>query len=142
MEVSTFLLGAIATATMVMAAVQVGVIIYGARLARRVNRLVTLIEQDIQPMVKRMQSMSGDVARATSLAVAQVERADKIFSQAAGRLEHLMTIAQDALVEPARQGLALFQGLRAGLVALCGVANRQARQTEPMREDEDTLFIG
>ncbi len=142
MEVSTFLLGAIATATMVMAAVQVGVIIYGARLARRVNRLVTLIEQDIQPMVKRMQSMSGDVARATSLAVAQVERADKIFSQAAGRLEHLMTIAQDALVEPARQGLALFQGLRAGLVALCDVANRQARQTEPMREDEDTLFIG
>lgn len=142
MEVSTFLLGAIATATMVMAAVQVGVIIYGARLARRVGRLVTLVEQDIQPMVERMQSMSGDAARVTSLAVAQVERADKIFSQAAERLEHLMTVAQDALVDPVRQGLALFQGLRAGLVALCDIADRPARQTESVREDEDPLFIG
>ena len=143
MGAATLLLGVIAVATLVMALVQIGMIIYGARLARRVNRLVDVVERDIQPMVERVNSISTDAARATSLAVAQIERADQVFAQLAGRLDDLMGLAQDALVEPVRQGVALLQGLRAGLAALRGVSETgTARPAESAAEDDEALFIG
>ncbi len=124
MDAPTFLLGAIAVATMVMALVQVGMIIYGARVARRVNRLVDVVEREIQPVVERVNTMSEDAARASSLAVAQVERVDRVFAQLTARLDEVMHAAQDAVVEPVRHGAALVEALRVGVAAM-------RRQDEP-----------
>jgi hypothetical protein len=138
---SELFLGAIALATTVMAVLQIGMAIAGARLARRVDRLFDQVEREIVPVLGRLQAVSADVSRVTALAVAQVERADQIFAQAGQRLDHLLTLAQDAVVAPARQGLALLAGLRAGLAAL-----RCLRQTRRgaggLAEDEEALFIG
>ena len=143
MEISTLLLGTIAVSTLVMAAVQVGIIIYGARLGKRVNRLVDQVEKELQPALSRVNAMSGDANRATSLAVAQLERADQLFAQLTERFDHLMTLTQDAVGEPVRQGVALLQGLRAALTALLGAPHRQgASPPEPAGEDEEALFIG
>ena len=145
MDAPTLLLGVIAVATAVMAAVQIGLIVYGARLARRVDRLVDKVEQEIQPTLTKINSMSGDTARATSLAVAQIERADQLFSQIAERVDHLMTVAEEAVVEPVRQGVALLQALRAGLAALRGVGEPRSRSEHPTEragEDDEALFIG
>ena len=145
MDAPTLLLGVIAAATGVMAAVQIGLIVYGARLARRVDRLVDKVEREIQPTLTKINSMSSDTARATSLAVAQIERADQLFAQIAERVDHVTTVAQDAVVEPVRQGVALLQALRAGLAALRGVGETPSQSEHPTEragEDNEALFIG
>jgi len=143
MVAATVFLGVIAVSTLVIALVQVGMVIYGVRLARRINRLVDVVERDIQPMVDRVNSISTDTARATSLAVAQVERVDQMFAHLTERLDGLMDLAQDALVEPVRQGVSLLQALRAGLAALRGVSETGPRPgTEPVAEDDEALFVG
>jgi len=43
-------LGIIALATLTMAAIQVGVIVYGVGMVRRVNRLLTQVEQELKPL--------------------------------------------------------------------------------------------
>ena len=68
------LLAVIAVSTGIMALVQIGMIIYGARLARRVNRVVDRVEQEIGPVLGKVQEIGADAARATKLAVTQVER--------------------------------------------------------------------
>ena len=143
METSTLFLGTIALSTLVMAMVQVGMIIYGARLAQRVNRLVDQVEKEIKPALTRVNAVSGDVNRATSLAVAQLERVDQLFGQFAERCDHLMSVAQDAVVAPVRQGVALLQGMRAALVALRGVAGvGPSGAAERVGDDDEALFIG
>ena len=118
MEMSTLFVGAIAVSVAVIAMVQVATCVYGARVARRVDRLADRIEQEIQPALTRVSTASGDVARVTSLAVAQLERVDHLFARLAGRLDHLMNAGEGAVVGPVRRSLALLHGLRAAIVAL------------------------
>ena len=109
---ATVFLAAIALATGVMALIQVGVIIYGARLAHRVNKLADRVEREIDPVMGRVTEMSADASRATKLAVAQVERADEMMSRLSKRADETMDLAQQVLVVPAQRGLALFDSLR------------------------------
>lgn len=135
-------LGIIALATIVMTVLQIGMAIQGARLARRADRLFDELDRELRPLVGRLQTISADLGRITSLAVTQVERADQVFADLAQRLEHLLTAAEHAVVAPARQGFALLQGIRAGLAALRGVGAATARRVEAVGDDEEALFIG
>lgn len=135
-------LGVIALATTVMAVLQIAMAIHGARLARRAERLFDELDRELRPLIDRLQTISADLGRMTSLAVTQVERADQLFTVLAQRLEPLLTAAQQAVVAPARQGFALLQGIRAGLAALRGVGAATARRVEAVSEDEEALFIG
>ncbi len=120
MDTSTLFLGIIALATIVMATVQLGVIVYGARLTRRVDRLVDVVEKEIKPTLGRVNAMSEDISRATSLAAVQAERADRLFARVAERVDHFSVLTEDTVVEPLRQGAALLRGLRVALAVLCG----------------------
>ena len=143
MEMSTLFLGTIALATLVMASVQIGIIVYGLRLAHRVQRLLDQVETEIKPALTRVNAMSDDINRVTTLAVAQLERVDQLFGQFAERSDHLMTVAQDALVAPVRQGAALLQGMRAALAALRGLTGgTPSDATGSADDDEEALFIG
>ncbi len=141
----TVFLGAIAVATVLMAVVQIGIIVYGARLARRVDQLVTVVETEIKPALGRVNDMSGDFNRATSLAVAQVERADQLFARVADRVDRVTLVAQDAVVEPFRQGAALLQGFRVAIAVLREAAGPSGPPTAPtgsVGDDDEALFIG
>lgn len=140
MTADTVFLAAIALATLVMAAVQVGVIVYAGRLARRVERLADRVERDMNPIIGRLHALSDDAARVASLAVAQVERADRVFSDFAQRLDHTLSLVQQAIVIPAREGLALVSALKAGLSVLRRGGSSAARSRRA--EDEEALFIG
>lgn len=143
MEMSTLFAGAIAVSVAVIAVVQVATCVYGARVARRVDRLADRIEQEIQPALTRVSTASGDVARVTSLAVAQLERVDHLFARLAGRLDHLMNAGEGAVVEPVRRSLALLHGLRAAIVALREQGRGTPKQrTESRDDDQEALFIG
>lgn len=139
---SLVFLGAIALATLTMAVIQVGVIVYAGRLKWRMDRLAETVEQDLKPLMGRLKEMSGDAARVTSLAVVQAERVDQLFAEFSQRSDHILSLVQNAVVVPAREGMAVLEGLRAGLAALRSLAERRASQPSGTAEDEEALFIG
>lgn len=130
-------LGAIAAATIIMAVMQIGALIVVGRMGRRVERLAAQVDEEIKPLLASLQSMSQDAARAVSLAVAQVERADRLFADVSQRVEQTVADVQGAIVEPVREGVALVAGLRAAIAAL-----REGTRRPGRAEDEDPLFIG
>ncbi len=73
-------LGVIALATLTMAAIQVGVILYGMSVARRVNRLLSQVEQEMKPLAESINTIARDAARISSLATGQVERFDRLVT--------------------------------------------------------------
>jgi fibrillarin-like rRNA methylase len=135
-------LGVIAVSTVVMAAIQVGAIIYGARAARRLEVVLGRVEADLKPILERAQQVSADAARMSALAAVQVERVDLVFSDLTQRVEQTATMIQKALVSPAREGAALFAAFRATLAALRGLRGN-GKATPPRGvEEDDALFIG
>jgi hypothetical protein len=141
-EWSPVFLGIIAAAVLVMALIQVGAIVAAARLAQRVSRLAAQVERDLSPLVANLQTIGAEAARASALATAQVERADHLFTEVSARVEETTAVVQQAIMAPAREGLAVMAGLRAALTSL-----RDARQAATGRraargEEDDPLFIG
>ncbi len=137
---SDVFLGIIAAAVVVMAAIQVGAIIYMALLAGRVDQLTTRIEQDLSPLLVNLTEMGQTASRAASLALVQVERFDKLFGDLSARLQETMTIVQNAVIAPVREGAALMVAIKTALAALRGVAGPPPAGDRV--DDEDALFIG
>ena len=104
-------LAIIALAVAVMAAIQVGAIVLGLRLARRVDQLTTQIEHDVKPLLQNLTEMTAEARRATALAAAQVERADRLFGDLALSAERTIAIASQLVGGPAKNGFALFSAV-------------------------------
>jgi hypothetical protein len=142
-EWNTVFLGIIALAVSVMAAIQVGIIVYGGRLARRVDALTTQVEREIKPLIAHLTTIGEEAARASTLAAAQVERVDRLFADVSLKVEETAHAVQSAIVAPAREGLALLSGVKAAFEAVRGMRQASAAPTRPApHDDEDPLFIG
>lgn len=138
-------LAIIALAVVVMAAIQVGAIVLGLRLARRVDQLTTEIERDVKPLIKNLTDMTAEASRAVSLATAQVERADRLFGDLVLSAERTMAIASRLVGAPARNGFALFSAARAAYSAfrhLRDASRRRQAYRSASPDDEESLFIG
>jgi hypothetical protein len=134
-------LGVIAASVLVMAVLQVGMAVYGARLAQRVTRVVDQVERETGPLFAHLQTIGADAARASALAAAQVERADRLFADVSQRIEDTTALVQAAIVQPAREGVAVVAGFRAAVAALREMRGGLRRRTSRIDED-DPLFIG
>ena len=134
-------LGIIALATLTMAAIQVGVIVYGVGMVRRVNRLLTQVEQELKPLADSLNVIARDAARITSLAAGQVERVDRLVSDITVRLEQTATTLQDAILRPLRDGAAIMTGVKAAIEVVRELTRRPGTG-RGRAEDEDALFIG
>ena len=132
---SEIFLGVIAVATLSMAIVLVGVLVAASRLARRVGRILDQLEQEMKPLFDHLNAIGRDASRAAALASAQVERVDRVFTDLAQRLDHMVRTAQGILDSPAREGRAILSALAAVFRAMRGQP-RHARS-----DDEDALFI-
>ena len=141
-EWSNVFLGIIAGAVLVMALIQVGAIVAGARLAQRVNRLAEQVERDMGPLVANLHTIGAEAARASALATAQVERADRLFADVSAKVEEATSVVQQAIMAPAREGLAVMAGLRAALSSLRGARQASSRRRSSRAEEDDPLFIG
>jgi hypothetical protein len=131
-------LAAIAAATLVMAVVQIGAAVTGARLARRLEQLADEVHREIRPLVARATEVADEARRAAALAGQQVERVDRLLYDVSQRVTDTAEVLQRTVVGPIREGSAILAGLRAGFEALRGV-----RSSRPARvEDDDALFIG
>ena len=141
-EWSVVFLGVIAGAVTVMAAIQVGMVVYGARLARRVDRLADQVDREIKPLLTSLEAMGQEAARATTLAAQQVERVDRLFADIALRVEETAAAVQSAVITPAREGLALLSGVRAAVSAMRGTGPARRADSPSQGDEDDPLFIG
>jgi uncharacterized protein YoxC len=133
-------LGVIAVATLAIAVAQIAVIVVAGRAARRLAQLAEQFERDVKPLFGQLNAIGNDAARAASLATAQVERVDRLFSDVTLRFEQTLNAVQDSVIGPVREGRALLSAFRAAMQAVRELRqNGRARQGRA--EDEDALFI-
>ncbi|HUE89529.1 MAG TPA: hypothetical protein VMO26_25920 [Vicinamibacterales bacterium] len=140
------LLGVIALAVAVMAIVQVGAILAGLRLARRVEQLAADLETGLKPLLANLTAVTGDASKAASLAAAQVERLDRLAVDLMARLDQTLTAAQQFVTGPAREGMAIVAGVRAAVAAFRtlreSTRRRTAARSVAIEEEDESLFIG
>ena len=139
-ESSQMSLGIIAAATAIMALVQIGAIIVLARVAMQVRDVATTIQKDLRPLIARANAIADEASKTAALATAQAQKFDRLVTDLTRRVDETSAVIQDAILTPAREGMALVAGLKAGLAALRGLRDLRGR---PGRvEEEDALFIG
>lgn len=141
---SNIWLAIIALSCLVMAIVQVGAIIAGAIAARQVQARLARVEQQlqtqVQPLIDRANVIGADAARLSALAVRQAEKADVAFTSAAQRVDQTLAVVQNAVVAPAREGMALASALRAAVGSIR--KGRTTRRRPSGSDEDDALFIG
>lgn len=129
-------LGVIALATLATAIVQIAVLVAAGLLARRIERLTTRVEKELEPLFRHLDNLGQEASRTAALATAQVERVDALFADLTRRLDSTLGSVQHAIAAPARESAAVLRGLQAAIVALRGGRTRRSRT-----EEEDPLFI-
>jgi hypothetical protein len=132
-------LAIIAAATFLIALVQVAVMVAAGLLARRVGRLADEVERELRPVFASVNAIARDASRAAALATAQVERADRLFADLAGRVEQAAAGFQASLGAPAREGRAFVRAFKAAVQAFRDMRAERARQNRS--DEEDALFI-
>lgn len=145
-------LGLIALGVLAMAAGQVVAFVMTMRATRRMSETLNRVEKDLRPIVANVQAMTMDAKRAAALAAAQVERADRLFTDAGRRAEDTMNAVRRSLSVPARDGVALLKGVKAAFMSLRDFKPRPRRSPShigpvpravPDPDDDDhASFIG
>ena len=148
---SNIWLAIIALSTLVMALVQVGAIVAGAIAARRMQARLASVEKQlkerveplvdqVQPLMEQLKVIGADATRLSALAVQQAEKADVVVTSAAQRLDQTLAVVQNAVVAPAREGMALASAVRAAVGSIR--KGRTSRRRPSNRDEDDALFIG
>lgn len=137
---SEVFLGVIALATLVMAVVQVGVIIGLLRTAQQAQQVINTVQQEIRPLIAKVSAVAEEAGRTAALATAQAQKVDRLVTELGRRIDETAAAVQHAIVTPAREGMAIVAGVKAGLAALRGL--RDVRERHRQAEEEDPLFIG
>lgn len=138
---SDLFLGVIAAATLVMALVQVGAVIAALRLSRQAQQAIQSVHQEVKPLIARAQSIAEEASRTVALATVQAQKVDRLITDLSQRVDETATVLQEAIITPAREGLAIVAAVKAALTALRGgraLGTRNGRHAE----EEDPLFIG
>ena len=134
-------LGVIAFATLIMALIQIGAIIAALRLARQAQEAITSVQRDIRPLILKANAIAEEASRTLALATAQAQKVDRVVTDLSRRVEETAALLQEAIVKPAREGMAVVAAIKAGFGALRGLRelhHRHGRQAD----EEDPLFIG
>lgn len=137
---SEVFLGVIASATLSIAIAQLGIFVAAGLLARRMAKLVDRVEQEMKPIFGHLDSIGRDAARATALATAQMERADRLFASLASRVEQTASTVQSTIGASARSGSAIFSAFRAAFEVIREL-RQNGRRRQGRSDDEDALFI-
>lgn len=141
-EWSQVFLGVIAVATVLMALVQIGAIVVLARVAGQVQAIVATIQTDIRPLIARANAIAEEASRTATLATAQAQKIDRLMTDLTRRVDETSAVIQQAILTPAREGMAILAALKAGFGVLKGLGMRDLRGRHGGVDDEDALFIG
>jgi hypothetical protein len=144
---SELFLAIIALSTLIMALVQVGAIIAILKLARQTQEAVAELQRDVKPLIAqatvvaaKATAVADEATRTATLVTAQTQKIDRLLTTFTVRFDQTAAVVQQAIITPAREGMAIVAGLKAALGALQSMRERQ-RQGRGA-EEEDPLFIG
>ena len=135
----TTFLGLIALSTAIMAAIQIGAIIFAARAAKATARAMQQLQGDLAPILVNARKASEDAAKMTGLALAQVEKIDGLVSRTVERVDDTVGALHEVVSGPLRKGAALWKALEA-LLAFLTSRKERAKATPP--DGDESLFIG
>ena len=135
---ATVFLGVIAVTTLLTAITQIVLLVAAAALVRRITKLVDDFDREVRPILGHIGSIARDASRVATLAVAQVERADQVISDAAAKVEQTLANLQSMILNTLREGNALMIGIRAVMAAIRAFQRGKSRRRS---EDDETLFI-
>lgn len=143
-DTAELFLGVIAFAVMLMAVIQVGAILAGIRLAKRVDQIASQLDQEIKPLLANLTALTGEAARTAALAAKQVERFDQVFADLTERVDQTLAAAQAFVTGPAKQGMAIFAGVSALIDSFRALreSSRRRQASRPVVDEEESLFIG
>ena len=141
MSWSETFLGVVAAATLIMALIQVGAIVVAVRLARQAQQILATVQHDIRPLLAKANAVADEASRTAALATAQAQKVDRLVTDLSARVEYTSAIVQEAIVTPAREGMAVVAAVRATLGALRGFREMRPRHGRTA-DEEDPLFIG
>jgi hypothetical protein len=140
-SLSETFLGLIALATLLMAVIQIGAIVAATRVVRQAQQTLTSVQQDIRPLIAKANAVADEASRTAAIATAQAEKVDRLLSDLAVRVDQTASIVQQAIIAPAREGIAIVAAVKAGLGALKGFRPHRPRNGRTA-DEEDPLFIG
>jgi hypothetical protein len=148
-------LGVIAGATLVMALIQIGAVLAILKVARQAQESMATIQRDVRPLladvrpmldeakpiITRANEIASEASRTMTIATAQAQKVDHMVSDLTRRVEETAAIVQQAIVVPAREGIAIVAAIKAavGVIRQSGDFRGRARRHET---DDDPLFIG
>ena len=140
MNLSETFLGVIALATLLMALIQVGAIVASLRVARQAQQTLAEVQRDVRPLIVKAAAIADEASRTATIATVQAEKIDRLLTDLAARVDQTAGVVQQAIITPAREGLAIVAAIKAGLGALRGMRDRPRHGRAA--DDEDPLFIG
>jgi uncharacterized protein YoxC len=145
---SEVFLSVIALATLIMAVIQIGAIVAAAKIARQAQQTLATVQKDIRPLISDMapliakaNAVAEEASRTAALATAQAQKVDKLVTDLSQRVDYTAAVVQEAVIRPAREGMALVAAVKATLGALGRARDLRARHRRAA-EEEDPLFIG
>ena len=147
-------LGVIAAATLIMALIQIGMIVVAAGVAKKAQaavagaqdalakaqQTITSVREDIRPLITKVNAIADEASKTAALATAQAQKVDRMVTDLAARVDETSSLVQQAIVTPAREGIAILAAVKATLGALRAGADWRRRTSRS--EEEDPLFIG
>jgi len=146
-EWSGVFLGIIAAATLVMALIQVGAIIAVLKIAKQAQDVakqaqdvLTSVHRDVKPLLARAGEIADEASKTATIATAQAEKVDRMVTDLTRRVDETSSLVQQAIITPAREGIAVVAAIKAALSAFSGFGGFRGRARHS--EEDDALFIG
>jgi hypothetical protein len=131
-----------------MALIQVGAIVAALRAAKQAQTVIATVQRDIQPLLAdvkpllaRANAIADEASRTASIATAQAQKIDKLVTDLAKRTDETSLLVQQAIVTPAREGIAVVAAIKAALGVFRGFGEFRGR-TGRHGDEDDALFIG
>jgi uncharacterized protein YoxC len=145
---SGLFLGTIAVATLVMALIQVGAVIAILRVAKQAQESMATLQRDVKPLLAdvrplltKANEIADEASRTMVLATAQAQKVDRMVTDLTRRVDETSVLVQQAIVTPAREGIAMVAALKAALGVIRRSGDFRGRAGRP-GDEEDQLFIG
>jgi len=145
-----FFLGVIALASVVQAGFLIGLVVYGRRLAQRVDALQVRLDREISPALENFNRVARAAAEIADLATLQARRLDLVLADTIEKIEETTSTIQRLVVRPLKPigGIVAFlKGLQRGM-EVYSQFDRGAppgHRSPPRRrghgEDDEHLFI-
>jgi hypothetical protein len=143
-------LGIIALASVVQAGFLIGLVIYGRRLAQRVDALQLRLDREISPALENFSRVGRAAAEIADLATLQARRLDLVLADTIEKIEETTATIQQFVVRPLKpigDIVAFLKGLQRGMDVFFhlgrGAASehRMHPRDRGHGEDDEHLFI-